>query len=154
MNALLKLVGATAGAMLAGAVAVILLVPPTPEERRMFRQFEAEGFVRELTAAAWAYRAERGRFPAGDGHGSAGLAAALAERARDGRAFLDVSDALRTPEGDLRNPYAPAEEVLHYRNNEAVPNAAARNRSSFDLWGRGSEGPEAVNNWGGSVPLP
>ena len=154
MNALLKLVGATAGAMLAGAVAVILLVPPTPEERRMFREFEAAGFVRELSAAAWAYHAERGRFPAGDGHGSAGLAAALAETGADGRAFLDISDAMRTSEGDLRNPYAPEDEVLHYRNNATVPNAAARNRTSFDLWGQGTEGPDSENNWGGSVPLP
>ena len=120
----------------------------------MFRQFEAEGFVRELGAAAWAYRAERGRFPAGDGHGSAGLSAAMAETGPDGRAFMDISAEMRTPEGDLRNPYSPLDEVLHYRNNEAVPNAAAWNRLSFDLWGRGAGGPDAVNNWGGSVPLP
>lgn len=154
MSALLKLVFATSAAMLAGAVAVILLVPPTPEERRMFRQYEAESLVRELAAAVWAYRAERGRFPDGDGHGSAGLAAALMEKARDGLSYFEITEAMRTSEGELRNPYAPAGEVLHYRNNAAVPNAAAKNRGSFDLWGRGSQGEDAVNNWGGSVPLP
>lgn len=151
---MLKLVGATSFAMLAGAVAVILLVPPTPEERRMFRQYEAEGLVAEIVAAAWTYHAERGSFPAGDGQGSAGLAAALAEKGRDGRPYFDFTEATRTEAGDVRNPYSPRDEILHYRNNVAVPNAAARNRSSFDLWGRGSQGPDAVNNWGGSVPLP
>ncbi len=151
MNGLLKLTAATSAVILLGGVGAMLLVPDTPEKRAMLQHLSAQLAVDEIHAAIWEYRQERGEFPPGDGHGSAALATALARIARSGRPYYD---GLRGRAGDLANPFDPEGSVLHYRNNAAVPNQAARNASSFDLWGRGVGGEEGLNNWGSSVPLP
>ncbi len=55
-----------------------------------------------------------------------------------------------TPDGDLRNPVAPKNCIVHYRRNPPTDrlDSVARNSGTFDLWCMGPDGRlDGVNNW-------
>ena len=151
VNGLTKIVLVTVIVMTLGSAAAVLLTPPTPQGARIRRQAEAQKLIDQLTHASWNYFHERGEFPAGDGRGTASLVRALEAPSASGASFMMFVPEMITSAGDLRDPIAPAETVLHYRNNRAM-GEGGHNVRSFDLWGRGLDGSEdGVNNWDGLV---
>ena len=149
MNGLTKLVLVTVIVMTLGSAVAVWLTPPTPQGARIRRQAEAQKLVDQLTHATWNYFHERGEFPPGDGRGTGGLVRALETPSASGVPFMIFSSDLITATGDLRDPLAPGESVLHYRNNRTA-GEGGRNDRSFDLWSRGVDGSvDGVNNWDG-----
>lgn len=157
MSGLYKLVIASVAVITAGSVLAVLVIPPSPQERAVRRQAEAQRLIDQLTQAIWNYYHERGEFPPGDGIGSAGLVRALRKPSRSGFAYMIFVREMLTEVEDIRNPVAPEKAILYYRNNiecAATP-GPHHNPRSFDLWGKGADGrQEGVNNWDSVVPPP
>src|SRR6185436_14957274 len=117
MNGLSKIGIAVVVVVTAASAAGILLAPPSPQERSVRRQAEAQRLIDALTQGAWNYYHEHDEFPPGDGIGTAGLVKALQEISRSGVPYMTFVDEMITSTGDLRNPVAPEEKILFYRNN-------------------------------------
>lgn len=150
VNGLLKLVVATVAVLTAASAAAVLLVPPTPEEGELRRQRMARRLVDQLAQETWNYYHDKGEFPPGDGTGSAGLVRALGGPSRTGAPYLQFAPEMLTPDGDLRNPVAPRNCIVHYRRNPVTDriDTVARNSGTFDLWCLGIEGRvDGINNW-------
>ena len=157
MSGLLKLVIASVAVITSGSIVAVLFVPPSPQERAVRRQAEAQRLVDQLTQSIWNYRGERGEFPPGDGIGSAGLVRALRMASRSGFPYMLFVKEMLTDVEDLRNPVAPHTAILYYRNNVECSEAPGlhHNRGSFDLWGRSPDGhQDGINNWDSIVPYP
>jgi hypothetical protein len=154
VTGLAKLVLLTVIVMTLGSAAAVYLTPPTPQGARIRRQAEAQKVIDQVTHASWNYFHERGEFPPGDGRGTASLVRALGAPSASGVPFMTFGPDMITDTGDLRDPLAPRESVLHYRNNRAA-GEGGHNVRSFDLWGRGLDGsPDGVNNWDGLIVSP
>src|SRR5262245_46221263 len=150
MNGMSKILIAVVAVITAGSAAAILLVPPSPQEREMRRQAQAQRLIDALTQEVWNYYHEREEFPAGAGIGAATLVKALQTPSRSGFPYMIFVDEMLTSTGDLRNPVDPAKRILFYRNNRTGrgPGQPVHNDKNFDLWGAGSDGVfDRVNNW-------
>jgi hypothetical protein len=157
MNGLGKIVVAVVAVITAGSATAILLAPPSPQERGMRRQAEAQRLIDALTQEAWNYYHDRNEFPPGDGIGTASLVKALQQPSRSGLPYLTFVDEMLTPTGDLRNPVAPETRILFYRNNQTGrgPGQPVHNSMNFDLWGSANDGAfDGVNNWNSVVSTP
>ena len=157
MNGLSKIIIAVVVVITAGSATAILLVPPSPQEREMRRQAEAQRLIDALTQEVWNYYHEHDEFPPGDGIGTASLVKALQKNSQSGFPFMIFVDDMLTPTGDLRNPVDPAKRILFYRNNRTgrSPEMQVHNEKNFDLWGAGSDGVfDRVNNWNSVVSAP
>jgi hypothetical protein len=155
MSGLMKLVAAAVGVITLGSAAAVLLVPPSPQERAVRRDRQAQRLVDLLTQEIWNYYHEHGEFPPGDGIGTASLVKALRKPCRYGLPHFGFIDEMLNGVGDLRNPVDPDRLILYYRNNRERQGSGVRGRngSGFDLWGKDSEGVEdGVNNWSSLVP--
>ena len=157
MNGLTKIIIAVVIVITAGSAAAILLSPPSPQEREVRRQREAQRLVDALTQEVWNYYHERDEFPPGDGIGTASLVHALQQPSRSGVPYMMFVDEMLMPTGDLRNPVAPETRILFYRNNRTgrSPGLQVHNERNFDLWGVSTEGVfDGVNNWNSTVSTP
>src|SRR6185436_9800306 len=157
MNGLSKIIVAVVGVITAASAAAIFLVPPSPQEREIRRQAEAQRLIDALTQEAWNYYHEHEEFPPGDGIGTASLVGALQTASRSGFPYMTFVDEMLTPTGDLRNPVDPGSRILFYRNNRTGrgPDQVVHNEKNFDLWGAGSDGVfDRVNNWNSVVSAP
>src|SRR5262245_300796 len=157
MSGLSKIIIAVVAVITAGSAAAILLVPPSPQEREMRRQAEAQRLVDALTQEIWNYHHERDEFPPGDGIGTASLVNALQTPSKAGTPYMIFVDVMLTETGDLRNPVDPGSRILFYRNNRTGrgPGLSVHNEKNFDLWGAGSDGVfDRVNNWNSVVSTP
>ena len=157
MNGLSKIVVAVVVVITAGSAAAILMAPPSPQERGMRRQAEAQRLIDALSLEAWNYYHERDEFPPGDGIGTASLVRALQQPSRSGLPYMTFVEEMLTPTGDLRNPVAPETRILFYRNNRTGrgPEQPVHNEKNFDLWASGTEGVfDGVNNWNSVVSAP
>jgi hypothetical protein len=157
MNGLSKIIIVVVAVITLSSAAAIFLVPPSPQERETRRQAEAQRLIDALTQEVWNYHHERDEFPPGDGLGTASLVKALQEPSKSGFPYMTFVDEMLTPSGDLRNPTAPDNRILYYRNNRRVRTIAApvHNSRNFDLWGQGSDGVlDSVNNWDSVVSTP
>ncbi len=150
VNGLSKLVVATVALVTAASAAAVLLVPPTPEEADLRRQRMARRLVDQLAQETWNHFHETGAFPPGDGTGSAELVRALSRPSKTGAPYVQFAPEMLTPDGDLRNPVAPRNCIIHYRWNPPTDrlDTVAHNLGTFDLWCLGVDGRiDAVNNW-------
>jgi hypothetical protein len=150
VNGLSKLVVASVALVTAASAAAVLLVPSTSEEGDLRRERRARRLVDQITQETWNYYHEIGAFPAGDGTGSVELVRALSRPSKTGVPFVQFAPEMLTPDGDLRNPFAPRNCILHYRRNPATDrlDSLARNSGTFDLWCAGRDGrPDGINNW-------
>jgi len=150
VNGLSKLLLATVAVVTAASAVAVLLVPPAPEEGGRRRERLARRLVEQLAEETWNYFHEHGEFPPGDGTGSAGLVRALGRPSRTGAPYVQFSREMLTPDGDLRNPVAPRNCIIHYRRNPEAAglDSVARNLGTFDLWGLSQDGrPDGINNW-------
>ena len=157
MNGLSKIIVVVVAVITAGSAAAILLAPPSPQEREVRRQAEAQRLVDALTQEVWNYYHEHDEFPPGDGIGSSALVKALQQPARSGFPYMTFVDEMITPTGDLRNPVSPQDKILFYRNNRSgrAPGLQVHNERNFDLWGASSNGVhDGVNNWNSVVSSP
>ena len=157
MNGLSKIMIAVVAVVTAGSAAAILLAPPSPQEREVRRQAEAQRLIDALTQQVWNYYHEHDEFPPGDGIGSAGLVTCLQQPARSGFPYMTFVDEMITSTGDLRNPVAPQDRILFYRNNRTgrAPGLQVHNERNFDLWAASSDGVrDGVNNWDSVVSPP
>jgi hypothetical protein len=157
MNGLSKIVITVVAVVTAGSAAAILLAPPSPQERVVRRQAEAQRLIDALTQEAWNYYHDHEEFPPGDGIGSAGLVKALQQTSHSGFPYMTFVDEMLTPTGDLRNPISPQDKILFYRNNRTgrAPGLQVHNLRNFDLWGASSSGVhDGVNNWNSVVSSP
>ena len=157
MHGLSKILIAVVAVITAGSAAAILLAPPSPQEREMRRQAEAQRLVDALTQEVWNYYHEHGEFPPGDGIGTASLVDALQRPSRSGFPYMTFVDEMLTSTGDLRNPVDPKTRIIFYRNNRTgrAPGLQVHNERNFDLWGAGSDGVfDRVNNWNSVVSSP
>ena len=157
MNGLSKIVIATVAVITVGSSIAILLAPPSPQERVVRRQAEAQRLVDALVLETWNYYHEHDEFPPGDGIGTAGLVKALQQPARSGFPYMTFVDEMLTPTGDLRNPVSPGDKILFYRNNRTgrAPGLPVHNERNFDLWGASADGVhDGVNNWNSVVSPP
>jgi hypothetical protein len=157
MNGLSKIMIAVVAVVTVGSAAAVLLAPPSPQERVVRRQAEAQRLVDALTQEAWNYFHEHDEFPPGDGIGSAGLVNALQQPSRSGMPYMTFVEGMLTPTGDLRNPVSPQDKILFYRNNRTgrAPGLQVHNERNFDLWAASSNGVhDGVNNWNSVVSPP
>jgi len=157
MNGLSKIMIAVVAVITAGSSAAILLTPPSPQERMVRRQREAQRLIDALTQETWNYYHEHDEFPPGDGIGSASLVKALQQSNRLGLPYMQLVEQMLTPTGDLRNPVAPEEKIIFYRNNRTgrAPGLKVHNEQNFDLWADSSDGVhDGVNNWNSVVSPP
>jgi hypothetical protein len=157
MNGLSKIIIAVVAVITVASAAAIFLVAPSPQEREMRRQAEAQRLIDALTQEVWNYYHEHEEFPPGDGIGTASLVKALQTPSRSGFPYMTFVDEMLTPTGDLRNPVDPALRILFYRNNRTGrgPGQEVHNERNFDLWGAGSDGVfDRVNNWNSVVSSP
>jgi len=157
MNGLSKIIILVVAVITLTSAAAILLVPPSPQEREVRRQAEAQRLIDALAQEVWNYYHERNEFPPGDGTGTAALVKALQEPAKSGFPYMTFVDEMVTPSGDLRNPTLPDSRILYYRNNRTVRVGPVNvhNVRNFDLWGAGGDGtPDGVNNWDSVVSTP
>ena len=97
MNGLSKIIIGVVAVITAGSAAAILLVPPSPQEREMRRQAEAQRFIDALTQEVWNYYHEHEEFPPGDGIGTASLVEALQAASRSGYPYMIFVDEMLTP---------------------------------------------------------
>src|ERR1051325_4890650 len=137
MNGLSKIIIAVVAVITVASAAAIFLVAPSPQEREMRRQAEAQRLIDALTQEVWNYYHEHEEFPPGDGIGTASLVKALQTPSRSGFPYMTFVDEMLTPTGDLRNPVAPDSKILFYRNNRTGRAAGlfVHNEKNFDLWG-------------------
>src|SRR5207248_745614 len=142
MNGLSKIMITVVAVITAGSAAAILLAPPSPQERVVRRQAEAQRLIDALTQETWNYYHEHDEFPPGDGIGTASLVNALQQPSRSGFPYMTFVDEMLTSTGDLRDPVAPEEKILFYRNNRTgrAPGLSVHNEKNFDLWGASSDG--------------
>jgi hypothetical protein len=150
VNGLFKLIVATVGVITAASAAAVLLLPATPEEGELRRLRMARRLVDQVAQETWNYYHERGEFPPGDGTGSAALVRALSLPSKTGAPYVQFAPEMLTRDGDLRNPVAPRNCIVHYRRNPETErlDSVARNSGTFDLWCMGPDGRlDAVNNW-------
>src|SRR5262245_41829060 len=157
MSGLSKIIIAVVAVITAGSAAAILLVPPSPQEREMRRQAEAQRLIDALTQEVWNYYHERDEFPPGDGIGTASLVKALQGPSRSGFPYMTFVDEMLTPTGDLRNPVDATTLMLFYRNKRMgrAPEQKVHNEKNFGVWGAGSDGIfDRVNNWNSVVSAP
>ena len=157
MNGLSKIMVAVVAVITAGSASAILLAPPSPQERVVRRQAEAQRLVDALTQEVWNYYHEHEEFPPGDGIGTASLVKALQQSSRSSFPYMTFVGEMLTPTGDLRNPVDPGAKILFYRNNRTgrAPGLEVHNDRNFDLWGASSSGVhDGVNNWNSVVSSP
>jgi hypothetical protein len=157
MNGLSKIIIVVVAVITASSAAAILLTPPSSQERMVRRQSEAQRLIDALTQETWNYYHEREEFPPGDGIGTAGLVRALQQPSKSGMPYMIFVDEMLTPTGDLRNPVAPNDKILFYRNNRTgrAPGLQVHNERNFDLWGASYNGVhDGVNNWNSVVSSP
>lgn len=150
MNGLSKLVVASVALVTIASAAAVLLVPSTPEEGDLRRERRARRLVDQITQETWNFYHETGSFPAGDGTGSVELVRALSRPSKTGVPYVLFAPEMLTPDGDLRNPFAPRNCILHYRPNPATDrlDTVAHNAGTFDLWCAGRDGRvDSINNW-------
>src|SRR5688572_23171300 len=112
MHGLSKIIIAVVAVITAGSAAAILLAPPSPQEREVRRQAEAQRLIDALTQEVWNYYHEHGEFPPGDGIGTASLVNALQGLSKSGFPYMTFVDEMLTPTGDLRNPIDPKTRII------------------------------------------
>ena len=150
MNGLSKLIVATVAVITAASAAAVLLVPSSPEEGELRRQRMSRRLVDQLSQETWNYFHDTGEFPAGDGTGSAGLVRELSRPSKTGAPYVQFAPEMITPDGDLRDPVAPKNCIVHYRRNPMIQgiDPVAHNLGTFDLWGLSLDGRhDGINNW-------
>ncbi|MHC4605449.1 MAG: prepilin-type N-terminal cleavage/methylation domain-containing protein [Planctomycetota bacterium] len=114
-----------------------LLLPAITKALCSGRQGATEHLVDNLTQATKNYEFDNAAYPLGDGTGSASLAAALAQDIGPKKLpYFEFLDGMLDMNGDVNNPVWPHSEIMCYRRNYPNPTAQAKNRTSFDIWGR------------------
>ena len=153
MAGLLKIMVSTAVVVVLACAAAVVLVPPVPRARMAIRHELARDLVGRIVDAAWARYRERGRFPPGDGSGSADLVRALREPSRTGLPYLDLPPEMLTPSGDIRNPLDPGGGVIRYRLDGC--GTTGEEGCGFEVWCDSSDGWEVgACEWAPLVPRP
>ena len=114
------------------------------------KQAAAEAMLTQIVTGITNYEYTTMQFPPGDGRGSRELVKALRSSGPKKVPYMEISDDMLTPEGDLINPVHDGDgdpiQIMHYRNNlrrKPGPDGDGRpgisERRNYDLWCAGCD---------------
>jgi prepilin-type N-terminal cleavage/methylation domain-containing protein len=114
------------------------------------KQGATEAILTQLVTGITTYEQTTMQFPPGDGYGSRDLVKCLRSPGAKKMPYMEISDDMLTPEGDLINPVHDGDgdpiQIIHYRRNRGRtpgPDGDGRPGISasreYDLWCAGCD---------------
>jgi len=127
-----------------------LIIPIVIHCMGVGRTAAAEMLMSQLVTNITLYEQTTMKIPPGDGSGSRALVKCLREPGPKGQPYMEISDEMLTPEGDLINPVHSDGEagirIIHYRSNagrkpgtDGVGRPGVSSRRPYDLWAAGTD---------------
>lgn len=135
------------------ALLAALLLPAIIRALCNARQGGAQQLIDNLQQATKMYETDFGVYPAqsGTSTNSGALAKALKSTGPKKQAYFEFQPgSLEAGSEDILSPIRSGDELSYRNNKNNPPNAAAKNKQSFDIWCPDCNNiADGVNNWGG-----